>query len=106
MKLMTKEIEARFKQLGDQDTAGDAAIVVAKFFNPVGSWTWYALSYDPETRIFFGYVHGFDDEFGTFSLDEFESIKGPLGLGIERDLGWKEKTIGDVKALVESGRHV
>jgi len=106
MKLMTKEIESRFKQLGEQDDAGDAAIVVAKFFNPVGSWTWYAISYDLESRIFFGFVHGFEDEFGSFSLDELESVKGPLGLGIERDRGWKEKTIGEVKTLVESGKHV
>ena len=38
-------------------------------------------------------VHGFEDELGYFSLAELEGIRGPLGLGIERDLHWSETTL-------------
>jgi len=31
-----------------------------------------------------------NDEWGYFSLQELESYKGQLGLGIERDLYWDE----------------
>lgn len=88
MKLLTKELIERFKEVGSQEHTKDP-IVIAKYFNPTGAGTWYATEYDPETRIFFGYVSIFgdmNDEWGTFSLDELESFKGRFGLGIERDL--------------------
>ena len=96
MKLLTKELEKRFQKVGRQDEKGMDAIVIAKFFNPGGAGTWFALSYDPKARIFFGYVSIFGDacdEFGDFSLEELESVKGQLGLGIERDLYFKEKPL-------------
>jgi hypothetical protein len=80
MKLLTKEMEARFAELGDQDTPD--AIVVAKFFDPVGSWTWYATAYYPEDRLFFGLVRGLETELGYFSLDELDQ-----GDTTERDPG-------------------
>ena len=93
MILLTKSLEKRFAEIGDQADAEDP-IIVAKFFNPVGPGTWYAASYDSKRRIFFGYVSvfgGYLDEWGYFSHDELQSYKGPYGLGIERDLSWKEK---------------
>ncbi len=36
------------------------------------------------------------DEWGYTSLDELEAYKGPLGIGIERDLYWKEKKASEV----------
>ena len=98
MKLMTKEIEARFAMVGRQEEKGDDAIIIAKFFTPDSSWTWFATEYDPVERTFFGLVHGFEKELGYFSLDELASAKGPLGLHIERDLHWTETTIGAVQA--------
>ena len=92
MKLITKELEERFRQIGSQEEVKDP-IVIAKFFNPVGSGTWLATEYNPEGKIFFGYVSLFgdhNDEWGSFSLEELESVKGPFGLGIERDLYFKE----------------
>ena len=99
MKLLTKELEKRFAQVGSQENNEDP-IVVAKFFNPAGIGDWFATEYDPENRIFFGYVSLFNDhnnEWGYFSLDELESVKGPLGLGIERDMYCGEKTINEWK---------
>ena len=93
MKLMTKQLKARFKKIGDQKDEHDP-IVVAKFFNPTGAGTWYATAYYPEERMFYGYTSIFgdwNDEWGYFSLDELESIRGDFGLGIERDRYFKEQ---------------
>ena len=92
MKLLTKQLKKRFAQVGRQD--GKDPIIIAKFFYPMGSATWYVSEYDPEQRIFFGYASLFgdwNDEWGYFSLDELESFEGRFGLGIERDLYWTEK---------------
>jgi len=92
---MTKTLEARFAKVGSQQADKDP-IVVAKYFNPVGAGYWYATEYNPAERVFFGYVSLFgdyNDEWGYFSLDELESIKGQFGLGIERDLYTPEQRI-------------
>lgn len=97
MKLMTKEIEKAIPALYAQDGKGDDAIVYVKFFTPDSNWTWFATEYDPATKQFFGLVQGFEEELGYFSLEELEKARGPLGLGIERDLHFGQKTIGEVK---------
>lgn len=43
----------------------------------------------------FGLVVGLEKEFGYFLLSELESVKGPLGLKIERDRYWKPITLGE-----------
>ena len=94
MKLLTKEIEARFKKVGSQEETKDP-IVIAKFFNPTGAGTWLCTEYDPVEKLFFGFVQIFGDscdEWGYFGLEELENIKGQFGLGIERDIN-----IGEVK---------
>lgn len=97
MKLMTRELEKRFAEVGQQENVEDP-IVVARYFNPCGAGTWWATEYYPEDKLFFGYVSIFGDhcdEWGYFSLDEFETIKLPFGLGIERDLYCGEKPISE-----------
>jgi hypothetical protein len=99
MKLLTKEIIKRFEEVGNQENVADP-IVVVKFFNPTGIGTWFATEYDPEERMFFGYVSMFNDhnnEFGYFSLAELESYQGKFGLGIERDMYGSEKTLNQWK---------
>ena len=59
-------------------------IAQVKFFDPCGSWTWYATEFDGED-LFFGLVDGFEKELGYFSLSELASVKGACGIGIERD---------------------
>lgn len=87
MKLLTKEILKKIPALYETDGVPlEDKVCHVKFFVPWGSWSWYATEYDPDERMFFGYVAGSYPEWGYFSLDELESIKGPFGLGIERDL--------------------
>jgi len=101
MLLLTKALEARFASVGRQEEKRDEALVIAKFFTPDSSWTWFATEFDPEYREFFGLVVGFEAELGYFSLGELEASKGPLGLPIERDLHWTEKTVREVRADLE-----
>lgn len=98
MKLMTKELEKRFAEVGSQEDVKDP-IIVAKYFNPTGAGTWYATEYDPAERLFFGYASIFgdwNDEWGYFSLDELESYKGRFGLGIERDFYFEETKASEI----------
>ena len=99
MELLTKEIREKFKQVGSQDGKDGEAICVVKFFDPTGSWTWYATEFDGKDT-FFGLVDGFELEWGTFSLAELKSVKSGFGLGIERDLyGGYPKKLNEVSAL-------
>jgi len=100
MKLLTKELEQRFKEVGEQDIKDP--LVICKFFNAGGVGTWWATAYFPEDKTFFGYVSIFGDEcdeWGYFSLEELESIKGRFGLGIERDCFFKEKPASEIKEI-------
>ena len=100
MKLLTKEIESMFKKVGYQDGVEDP-VVVAKFFTPWTNWTWFATEYDPESKLFFGMVHGHEKELGYFSLDELASVKGPFGLGIERDTSFDPNRSNELAKLSE-----
>lgn len=103
MKLLTKALEQRFKKVGGQDGKEDP-LIICKFFNPTGRGTWYASEYQPKEKLFFGYVSLFgdhNDEWGYFSLEELKSLKLPFGLGIERDLYFKEKSFSQIKSIKE-----
>ena len=91
MKLLTKELLKKLPAPRGTEGIPDPPAVI-KFFSPTSNWRWYGTEYDPATRTFFGFVRGVENEWGYFSLDELESVKGPLGLGIERDLYWDGKT--------------
>ena len=96
MKLLTKELIEKLPPLYANEEVADP-IALVKFFDPCGSWTWYATEYEPETRTFFGLVKGMEEELGYFTLDELESVKGPLGLGIERDLWFKPTPLSKLR---------
>ena len=95
MNLLTKEIRKKLPALYAQDGKGGEAIVHVKFFTPDSSWTFYATEFDGEDR-FFGLVVGMEKELGYFSLSEMQSVRGPLGLPIERDLYWQPKTLKEI----------
>ena len=84
MKLLPKALRRSLPPLGSTDGKPDAWAKV-KLFTPDGAWTWYVVEFDG-TDICYGLVDGFELEFGTFSLRELASVRGQLGLPIERDL--------------------
>ena len=84
MLMLTKENRANLPALYSQENNPDPLVVI-KFFQPWGSWTWYVIEFDGKDT-FFGLVDGFEEELGYFSLSELCSVHGPFGLKIERDL--------------------
>ena len=98
MKLITEEFEALFKDypLYSQESESDPK-VIAKLFDPCGSAPWFLLEFDPKEKIAFSYVTGLAaDEFGYSNLTELESIKGPIGIGIEQDLYFQQKQLSEL----------
>ena len=99
MKLLTKEIRTTLPPLGSTDRLPhDQVTVQAKFFTPDSSWSWFATEFDGDDT-FFGLVVGFEVEAGYFSLSELESVRGPWGLPVERDLYFASAKLSDLKAL-------
>lgn len=102
MKLMTKEIKNQIPGFRSTERIPvQDRVVYAKFFTPIGNWTWYALEYDSESREFFGLVSGHETEFGYFGLDELEGLRLMYGLSVERDLYFSPTKIGDIPELAE-----
>ena len=94
MNLMTKAIQKSLPKLYSQENVKNPMVKV-KFFCPWNQWTWYGIEYDGKD-IFFGYVIGFENELGYFSLEELKSVK-QFGLGIERDLYFAPKRLSEIK---------
>ena len=110
MKLLTKDIKAKLPKLYSQESNPDPT-VVCKFFTPDSNWTWFVTEGSPDCApdcpaghtsgcgkdyLLFGMVHGHEKELGYFRLSELESVTGPLGLHIERDLYWKPCPLSEV----------
>ncbi|MCC7162459.1 MAG: DUF2958 domain-containing protein [Anaerolineae bacterium] len=91
MKLLTTELRKQLPTLGTTANQADPTIV-CKFFTPDSSWTWYAIEFDGDDT-FYGLVDGFEQEFGSFSLAELETLRGPMGLPVERDLYFKSAPV-------------
>ena len=104
MKLLTQEICRKLPPLYSQDGKGGKAVAYVRYFSPSSSWSWYATEGEPVMDDsgqevdyrFFGLVDGHVKELGYFSLAEFESVSGPMGLPIERDLHWQPKTLEEI----------
>lgn len=96
MKLLTDEICRSLPKLYACERTKDPVIQV-KFFAPWTNWTWFAMEFDGED-LFFGLVQGFEEELGYFSLSELESVRGPGGLTIERDLYFSPKPLSKVRS--------
>jgi len=75
----------------------DDPIIWLKFFHPLSSWSWYLTEYDPDERLAFGLVAGFETEIGYFSIEELESLE-VRGLKIEREI-WTRP--GPIRSLDE-----
>ena len=106
MKLMTKEIT---KQAQKQYPLGNSyeQKIVAKFFDPTGSYTWYLMNQDPEDPDYlWGIVRGHEVETGSFLLSDLTGYKGRFGLGIERDLYFKPMIAKDCLDRLNAGQHI
>ena len=96
--LMTKELERTLPPLYAQEGKRGDAIVYAHYFTPRSNWDWYVLEYDPNDKLFFGYVCGLENEYGYFSIAEFEELNhNKIAPVVERDLYWEPKTLSEVR---------
>lgn len=97
--MLTKEIRNQLPVLYAQENVQDP-MVICKFFTVWSHWTWYAIEFDGNDT-FFGYVAGDFPELGYFSLSELQSLKGPMGLTIERDMYFRPCRLSIIKKLHE-----
>jgi hypothetical protein len=82
LELMRKACELR----DVPEIGGDWPTAMVKIFDPCGSWTWFISEWDSKTDECYGLVHGFEKEYGSFSLRELSEVKGALGIGLEVDV--------------------
>lgn len=104
MELLPKEIKDKLPALYAQENEKDPVVYV-KYFDPTGSWTWYATEGEETENgdfLFFGFVVGFEPELGYFTLSQLKTAKqglrGLQALPIERDLYFTPCRLSEVKA--------
>ena len=94
MKLLTKSIHEKLLNHGkarqdqSRDLRGEDFVPVVKLFTPDANCTWLLTELDPQDPdIAFGLCDlGMGcPELGYVSIKELVSVRGPLGLAIERD---------------------
>jgi hypothetical protein len=98
MQLLTAELRLQIPALYSQEHLKlEERTVHAKFFFPAGNWTWFVTEGEEDEGDFrmFGFVIGFEEEWGYFSLNELQSIK-VNGLTVERDLYFTPGPFPDV----------
>ncbi len=117
--LLDEASRAKLPALYSNEQLGLKALAQVKFFQPDGSWSWFASEgsavdedgyYDTDKPkvdfLFFGLVIGFEIEFGFFSLSELSQARGSLGLPLEQDLYYQPKTLEELQKqhLAERGQ--
>jgi Protein of unknown function (DUF2958) len=83
MHLLPNAIRQRLPPLYANEEGTDALAIV-KFFTPDAGWTWYASEFDGDD-LFFGLAVGVEPELGYFRFSELQTVRGRLGLPVERD---------------------
>lgn len=95
--LMNAEIEAQLPALYANEGMGLDAIAPVKYFHALSGWTWYATEYDPQRKLFFGLVDGFELELGYFHLQELEEVgKDGKTIAVECDLHYEAKSLKEL----------
>ena len=95
MELIPQEVKQQIPKLYENEEQNNSIAYVKLFLD---SWTWYITEISIDNDICFGYVVSpFGAELGYFSLNEIKSIKGSLGLDVERDLFFKPTRLSLIK---------
>lgn len=84
-RILTEELRKALPKLREQEDSHDP-VVYEIFFFPLSGWKWFVVEGQPDGNdfVFFGYVIGFEAEWGYFTLRELEHIN-IRGLVIERE---------------------
>ncbi|MGH9946434.1 MAG: DUF2958 domain-containing protein [Pyrinomonadaceae bacterium] len=88
-RLLNDVLSSRLPKLRSQEDSADP-IVYARFFFPASGWAWFVTEGEAQVNelLFFGYVIGFEREWGYFTLRELEEVE-VCGMKIERDLDFE-----------------
>jgi len=83
---ISKELQKQYQMGSDFEQ-----MVICKLFDPCSSFTFYLLNQDPDDTSYLWSIvkNGEIVEMGSVSLTELQAYKGPLNIGIERDLSFK-----------------
>jgi len=102
MELLPDDLKTRLPPLLSQEAA-DELTVYARYFLPGTRWNWFVVEGESEDGdfLFFGFVT-IADEFDRFLLSELQSIRGPHGETVERDLSFTEGKLTDVVPAPDS----
>ena len=104
MQLLTKEIKNKAKKQYKKRSSLNQDII-AKFFDPTGSWTWYLMNIADDEDYAWWIVKGHDVELGSFSINELKSLRLPFGLSIERDRFFKPIKAKELYDGLIQGKH-
>ncbi len=100
MELIPQEIKNKIPKLYETEEQNDPIAFVKLFLD---GWTWYITELSIDNNICFGYVISpFESELGYFSLNEIKSIKGSLGLSVERDISFKPTALAIIRKAKKS----
>jgi hypothetical protein len=101
--LMPEEIANKIPGLYETENQSDP-IALVRLFTPDSSWIFFITEYDPHEHLCFGLVDGLETELGYFSLAEIESVRGPYGLPVERDLHFTPTPLSALHLELDRGR--
>jgi hypothetical protein len=99
MELIPKSIQDSIPKLYETQDV-ENPLVYLKLFTPDANWSWFVTELSLDKDTCFGLVVSpfvESGEMGYFSLNELKTVRGKLGLPIERDLWFKPKKLSDIK---------
>jgi hypothetical protein len=95
MELIPEELLNQIPKLYETEEQTNPVAHIKLFLD---GWTWFITEISIDGDIAFGYVVSpFESELGYFSLKELETIKGNLGLGVERDISFKPTALALIR---------
>lgn len=94
-RLLTEDLRNALPPLRSQESASDP-VVYASFYFAGNDWRWFVTEGEPTVGdfTFFGYVIGFEAEWGYFTLGELEEVN-VNGVVVEKDLCFKPRNLSD-----------
>jgi len=97
MKLIPQELREKIPSLYATEEEPNPTVHVKLFLD---GWTWFITEMSIDNNICFGYVVSpFGSELGYFALNDINTAKGSLGIGVERDLHFKPTPLSEIKKV-------
>ena len=96
MELIPQKIKDQIPKLYETENQIEPIAYVKLF---IDGWIWHITEISIDKNICFGFVESpfCSGELGYFSLEEIKSIKGSLGIGVERDFEFKPTKLSIIK---------